>query len=421
MLVFKFGGASVKNADAVKNMAGILARFGEHLVVVVSAMGKTTNALERVVEWYVSGDKNGLRDEFVQIRDFHIAIMDGLFAGNSTPAYRRALAMFDELENRLEKAPSLNYDFDYDQIVSYGELISTSIIAGYLEEVEGMACRWIDVRDGIKTDNNYREAHVNWELTSELVPRLFSFEHDKVLITQGFLGSTVNNLTTTLGREGSDYTAAILAYVLEAENVTIWKDVPGVLNADPKWFDDTILLKQLSYLDAIELAYYGASVIHPKTIQPLQNRNINLFVRSFLNPDAEGTIIGNLSYEKLVPSFIFKMNQVLLRISPHDFSFIAEDNLETIFRIINKHGARINLMQNSAISFQVCTGYDARKTEPLVEELRTHFKVSREDNLELITIRYFDESTIARVMQNKELILEHRGTQNIQLIVRDLG
>ncbi|MFZ5939415.1 MAG: aspartate kinase [Bacteroidota bacterium] len=421
MLVFKFGGASVKSAEAVKNMAGILSRFREPVVVVVSAMGKTTNALERVVEWYVSRDEKKLSDEFAQVKDYHLQIMSGLFPDIHSAACDRVHSLFAELSERLKRTPALNYDFDYDQIVSYGELISTAIIAGYLKEVEQLPCRWIDVREAIKTDNNYREGRVDWQLTSRLVPELFKFAPDRLLITQGFLGSTENNLTTTLGREGSDYTAAILAYALHAESVTIWKDVPGVLNADPKWFDDTVLLEQLSYLDAIELAYYGASVIHPKTIQPLQNRDIRLYVRSFLNPEAPGTMIGNLSYEKLVPSFIFKMNQVLLRISPHDFSFIAEHNLELIFRIINKHGARINLMQNSAVSFQVCTGFDPRKTEPLVKELSEHFKVMREDNLELITIRYFDESTIARVMQNKELILEHRGTQNIQLVVRDLG
>jgi len=420
MLVFKFGGASVKTALAVKNMAGIIARFKEPLVVVVSAMGKTTNALERVVEWFVSKDKSGLDEEFLQVKNYHLEIMDGLFPNPSSEEYKAVIQLFDQLENRLRQEPTLNYDFDYDQIVSYGELISTTIISGYLRTI-GENCRWIDVRLGIKTDSNYREGHIDWELSGKLIPELFNFNSERILVTQGFLGSTINNLTTTLGREGSDYTAAILAYALHAESVTIWKDVPGVLNADPKWFDDTTLLEQLSYLDAIELAYYGASVIHPKTIQPLQNKDINLYVRSFLNPEAPGTVIGNRSYDKLIPSFIFKMNQVLLRISPHDFSFIAEHNLEEIFRIINKHGVRINLMQNSAISFQVCIGYDQRKTEPLITELKDYFKVSREDNLELITIRYFDENTIARVMANKELILEQRGTQNIQLVVRDLG
>jgi len=420
MLVFKFGGASVKSAEAVKNMAGILARFNGPVVVVVSAMGKTTNALERVVDRFVNKDRKGLMEEFRQLKDYHLEIANGLFFDLTSSGFLRILSLFDDLEKRLNQDPTLSYDFDYDQIVCYGELISTSIIAGYLEST-GQNCRWIDIRQGIKTDNNYREGHVDWELTSAIMPDLFSFDNTDLIITQGFLGSTVNNLTTTLGREGSDYTAAILAYVLNAESVTIWKDVPGVLNADPKWFDDTILLDKLSYLDAIELAYYGASVIHPKTIQPLQNRSISLYVKSFLHPEAPGTVIGNLSYEKLIPSFIFKMNQVLLRISPHDFSFIAEHNLEEIFRIINKHGVRINLMQNSAISFQVCMGFDRRRSEPLIEELKQHFKVSREDNLELITIRYFDEKTIARVMQNKELVLEQRGTQNIQLVVRDLG
>jgi aspartate kinase len=247
------------------------------------------------------------------------------------------------------------------------------------------------------------------------------FNGERILITQGFLASTINDQSTSLGREGSDYTAAILAFILKAENVTIWKDVPGVLNADPKYFDDTILLKKLSYLDAIELAYFGTSVIHPKTIKPLQNKNINLLVKSFLNPEAPGTLIGNQTYDKLTPSFIFKMDQVLLRISPHDFSFINENNLEEIFGVMHKHGLKINLMQNSAISFLMIVNNDKRRLRLVVDELEEKFKVAYQTGLELVTIRYFEQSTIDRVMINKELILEQRGVENIELLVRDLG
>jgi aspartate kinase len=262
---------------------------------------------------------------------------------------------------------------------------------------------------------------LDWELSTRLVSEHFTFNGEKVLITQGFLGSTINNQSTSLGREGSDYTAAILAHILKAEHVTIWKDVPGVLNADPKYFDDTILIEKLSYLDAIELAYFGTSVIHPKTIKPLQNKNIDLYVKSFVNPEAPGTLIGDITYDNLTPSFIFKMDQVLIRTSPHDFSFINEDNLEEIFGILNKHGVRINLMQNSAISFLMIVNNDKRRLRGVVDELERKYRVAYQTGLELITIRYFDQSTIDRVMINKELIMEQRGVQNIQLLVRDLG
>jgi aspartate kinase len=420
MLIFKFGGASVKSADGVKNIAGILQGYSDPIIVVLSAMGKTTNALELITELYAAGDRKAMQGHFDQMKDYHMAIVENLFGNDAHGVREDVEALFAELAHRLEKAPTLNYDFDYDQIVCYGELISSRIVAHYLAFF-GLACQWKDVRRSLKTDDTWREARVDWQLTEDLVKRDFAFGNARILLTQGFLGSTINDMTTTLGREGSDFTAAILAHVLKAERVVIWKDVPGVLNADPKWFDDTVLLRQLSYLDAIELAYYGASVIHPKTIKPLQNRNINLHVKSFVHPEADGTVIGNLVYEKLVPSFIFKMNQVLLRISPRDFSFIDEDSLQTIFGILNKYAVKINMMQNSAVQFFICTNYDKRKLPQIVDELDGQFKLSYETGLELITIRYFDPSTIDRVMINKELILEQRGQQNIQLIVRDRG
>jgi aspartate kinase len=420
MLVFKFGGASVKSAEAVKNIADILKNHDENIVVVVSAMGKTTNALERVVEFFASGDHKAARKELRAIREYHFSIMEGLFPEKEHPVYDDINTVMEELHEKLQKPPTLNFDFDYDQIVSYGEILSTKIVAYYIN-ANGSTAIWKDVRRSIKTDETYREGKVDWALTEDLMKTNFSFGENQFIVTQGFLGSTVNDMTTTLGREGSDYTAAIIAYVLRAEKVVIWKDVPGVLNADPKWFDETVLLRQLSYLDAIELAYYGASVIHPKTIKPLRNKNINLYVKSFLHPDAEGTVIGNLTYDKLVPSFIFKMDQVLVRISPTDFSFINENNLQEIFGILNQYGVKINLMQNSAIWFFICFNNDKRKLPQIIENLEKDFRVSYETGLELITIRYFDEATIERVMINKELILEHRGQQNIQLMVRDIG
>jgi len=421
MYVFKFGGASVKSAEAVENIVSILQRYQENeIVVVISAMGKTTNALEKIIECYAGKDKDCYSEEYNQLKTYHLEILDGLFQEKDHPVYAEVECLFENLAERLTKEPTLNFDYDYDQLICFGELLSTTIIYHYLNK-SGVQTRWMDIRRSLKTDNNWREARIDWELSSQLVNEHFAFNGERILITQGFLGSTINDQTTSLGREGSDYTAAILAYILKAESVTIWKDVPGVLNADPKYFDDTVLLEKLSYLDAIELAYFGTSVIHPKTIKPLQNKNINLHVRSFLDPDAPGTLVGNLSYSKLTPSFIFKMDQVLIRTSPLDFSFINEDNLEDIFGIFNKHGMRINLMQNSAISFKLIVNNDKRKLRLVTDELEERYKVAYQTGLELVTIRYFDQSTIDRVMLNKELIMEQRGVQNIELLIKDIG
>ena len=421
MLVFKFGGASVKSAGAVKNIVKILQRYQkEQIVVVVSAMGKTTNAIEGIIDHYIAARSEALKKEFADLKSYHMDVIHGLFENKGDKVYAEVEELFEDMAGRLEKKPTLNYDFDYDQLICYGELLSTKIISHFLNSAK-VPTRWIDIRRSLKTDNTWREARVDWELSEQLVNENFAFNGEDILITQGFLGSTINDQTTSLGREGSDYTAAILAYMLKADSVTIWKDVPGVLNADPKYFDDTVLLEQLSYLDAIELAYFGTSVIHPKTIKPLQNKNINLHVKSFVDPDAPGTLVGNLSYGKLTPSFIFKMDQVLIRTSPLDFSFINENNLEEIFGIFSKHGLKINLMQNSAISFKMIVNNDKRKLRLVIDELEEKFKVAYQTGLELVTIRYFDQSTIDRVMINKELIMEQRGLQNIELLIRDLG
>jgi aspartate kinase len=421
MIVFKFGGASVKSANAVKNVADIINRYpDEKIAIVVSAMGKTTNAMEEIVDHYFHKRKEELEKKVEDRREYHLQIVSELFPEPDHPFYQEFNDLFGELEVRLDKSPTLNYDFDYDQIVPYGEMLSTKIISAYLNYI-GIQNKWMDIRRSIKSNSTFREARIDWELSDKLVKKEFHFKDSRIYITQGFVASTINDMTTTLGREGSDFTAAILAHILAAENVTIWKDVPGVLNADPKWFDDTVKLEVISYQDAIELAYYGASVIHPKTIKPLQNKNINLFIKSFLNPEKEGTLVGNLSYDKLIPSFIFNMDQVLIRISPRDFSFIAEENLETIYGCVHNHGVKINLMQNSAISFQICITNDKRKVRGLIDDLEKDFKVTYETGLELITIRYFDQSTIDRVMINKELLLEQTYKQNIQLIVRDKG
>jgi len=419
MLVFKFGGASVRSADAVKNLAAIVGGYKENLIVVVSAMGKMTNALEEVVYRYFH-QKVGLEEAVRFVEEYHINIVQELFSDKSHPVYGKVKEFFQLLRSRISAPPSLNYDYDYDQIVSFGEILSTVIVAGFLKE-SGLHARWMDIRRSLKSDNTYREGKIDWELSTELVRKDFVFGEDQIILTQGFLASTVNSLTTTLGREGSDYTAAILAYILDAEKVVIWKDVPGVLNADPKWFDDTILLSHLSYRDAIELAYYGASVIHPKTIQPLKQKGIKLQVKSFVHPTEEGTMVGIDDYEKLIPSFIFKMDQVLISISPKDFSFIAEDNLELILGFFARHGFRINLMQNSAVSFMVCVNNDKTRIPRVVKDLEDHFLVKWENGLELITIRYYDEKTISRVLVNKDKVLEQRSRETIQMVVKDMS
>jgi aspartate kinase len=420
MKVFKFGGASVKDAESVRNIASILKRYPENLVVVISAMGKTTNALESVLHAYMAGNQALSLTELDKIRQYHRQIAGELIADPGHPLYGELEQIFTGLDKKMEKPPAGPYNQEYDQLVSWGEIISTIIVSNYLNYA-GLPNQWTDARQYLKTDGTFREARVDWDMTSRAIRDRFTFNNSSVYLTQGFIGSSLNNLTTTLGREGSDYTAAIIAYVLSAESVTVWKDVPGVLNADPKWFDETVRLERISYVDAIELAYYGASVIHPKTIQPLKNKGIRLYVKSFLNPGDPGTIIGEDDYEKLIPSFIFKIDQVLIHVHPSDFSFIAEDNLEKIFRCFAGYGLKVNLMQNSAISFDVCVNNDRSRIPGVIAELEKEFRVGFTTGLELITIRYFDDATIARVLVNKDLLLSQRTKTTIQMVVKDLG
>ena len=413
MKVFKFGGASVKDAVGVRNLAEIIRTQGQNAVVVVSAMGKTTNALEDLVRAYVHHRTSEIKSHFEIIRTYHNAILTEL-TGDFTTIHQT----FAQLETYLSQPPAGSYDETYDQIVSLGELLSTQIVAAYLIQT-GLPTEWIDARQLIRTDTNFREGRVDWDETNRRINHAITSKGVKV--TQGFIGQTPDNRTTTLGREGSDYTAAIFAYCLNAESVTIWKDVPGVLNADPKWFDDTVLLEKLTYQDAIELAYYGATVIHPKTIKPLQNKGIPLYVRSFLKPDAPGTAIGNYERHLLTSSFIFKINQVLISLHPNDFSFIAEDNLSRIFGRFALAGVKINLMQNTAISFSVVVDNNPDRVPALLAQLKQDFRVSYNDGLELITIRYYDQGTIDRVLANKKLLLEQKSRYTVQLVVKDLG
>jgi aspartate kinase len=422
MKVFKFGGASVKDAGGVKNIADILClHAGQELIVVVSAMGKTTNALEALTDafFYQKGTAAALLEE---IKAYHFNILKELFADKTNPVFDELHNTFVELEWAIEGSPEYAYDQEYDQIVSMGEIIATKIISAYLNE-QKIDTQWWDVRDLIATDNTFREAKVDWLITEKNIQNILlpHFKKDKtpIILLQGFLGVTSENFNTTLGREGSDYTAAILAYCTNAKSVTIWKDVPGVLNADPKWFDETKLIDKLSYQDAIELAYYGATVIHPKTIKPLQNKEIPLYVRSFLKPESPGTLISQAASSLPVPCFIFKVNQLLISLSPKDFSFIVEENMSTIFRLFSEHGVRINTMQNSAISFSICADNDTRKIPGLLKALQEDYRVLYNEGVELITIRYYDPATIDRVCIGKKILLEVKSRYTVQLVVKN--
>ncbi|TAE34071.1 MAG: aspartate kinase [Cytophagales bacterium] len=415
MKVFKFGGASVNHAAGVRNLAEIVRTQTENgAIVVVSAMGKTTNALELLARAYADHKPDETLAHWQTVRAYHETILRDLAGPDWPMTFRAAYGTFIWMETVLGQKPDGPFDQIYDQIVSAGEILSTQIVAAYCGAV------WADARQLIHTDDTFREGKVDWPATQRAI-RQFVNERatGEVIVTQGFIGqATGTSLTTTLGREGSDYTAAIFAYCLDAESVTIWKDVPGVLNADPKYFDDTVLLDRLTYQDAIELAYYGATVIHPKTIKPLQNKGIPLYVRSFVQPDAPGTVIGNFTDRLPIPSFIFKVNQTLISLHPNDFSFIAEDNLSEIFGQFAEAGVKINLMQNTAISFSVVVDTNPDRVPALLERLRQTFRVNYNEGLELITIRYYDQATIDRVLVDKKLLLEQKSRYTVQLVVR---
>ena len=423
--VFKFGGASVKDANGIRNIAKILeSHKGQCIAVVISAMGKTTNLLEKITAAFFY-QKPELDSLVTETKAFHHEICMELFKIENHPIFANINADFKEMEDILAAKPSDNWDFEYDQIVSYGEFWATKIVSAYLNE-NNVNNTWIDIIDMLKTDDTYREAKVDWETTRMLIrnqmfPIFEKASNDKhnLVITQGFTGQTEGGWATTLGREGSDYTAAILAYCLDANGVTIWKDVPGVLNADPKWFSDTVKLDKISYLDAIELAYYGASVIHPKTIQPLQNKKIPLYVKSFIDPTLSGTVINSDECKLEVPSFIFKINQVLITISTRDFSFIIEENLRDIFQLFTENRVRMNVMQNSALNLTVSVDYDERTVTSLINELKKEYKIRYNKGLELITIRNYDQATIDRVCVDKEVMLEQKSRTTVQLVVKD--
>jgi aspartate kinase len=416
MRVFKFGGASVKDAEGVKNVVKVLTETGhENTVVVVSAMGKTTNALEGVVEAYFTqpeSSKSALQD----VEGFHQHIIDELFEAPNSPVSKRVKNLFEQCHTFLANNRSPHEAFVYDQVVSFGELVSTSIICAYLNHI-GIAAEWIDARSCIKTDNFYRSAHLDWKRTQLAIQN--QVQGRTLKITQGFIGSDDNNFTTTLGREGSDYSAAIFAYCLGATDVTIWKDVPGVLNADPRVFDKTQLLHHISYQEAIELAFYGASVIHPKTLQPLQRKEIPLFVKSFLNPTENGTQVGKgVRMRPEIPCYIVKKGLSLLRLSTRDFSFVVEDNISDIFKLLHEHKMSVDLIQNSAISFSVCINDKYHNMETLLHNLRARFDVQYTPNVTLYTIRHFEDDSATSLLKSNELILEQRTETTLQLVMK---
>ncbi|UII81205.1 aspartate kinase [Flagellimonas sp. CMM7] len=416
MRVFKFGGASVKDADGVRNIVKVLEEVGhKDTLVVISAMGKMTNAMEKIVTSYFE-DKRSITPSIQEVIDYHENILSDLFENKTHPVYNKVKLLFDEVKGFLTWNKSPKYGFVYDQVVGYGELVSTTIVSEYFKEV-GISNVWQDVRNLIKTDNNYRDASVNWERTQKEVST--NVDVSKLNITQGFLGSDDNNFTTTLGREGSDYSAAILAYCLNADSATIWKDVPGVLNADPRNFKETQLLDQISYREAIELAFYGASVIHPKTLQPLQRKEIPLHVKSFIAPNGDGTTVGKgEDISPKVPCFIVKKNQVLIKLSSLDFSFIMEDNISEIFKLFHHHKMKVDLIQNSAISFSVCLDNKFNGLELMLNELKRKFKVVCHEDVSLYTIRHFNDKAVKSLQNGRSVLVEQRGRETVQLVVK---
>ncbi|MBO7647589.1 MAG: aspartate kinase [Bacteroidales bacterium] len=416
MQVFKFGGASVKDAPAIRNLSNILRLYsGEELVVVISAMGKTTNFLERLLKAYSNQENTSSLVE--ELMSYHLDVLEELLPGDNE-GKNRLMCLRQEMENRLALPYSGHYDYEYDQIVSFGELLSTTLISYYLQQV-GVSNTWLNATELVITDTTYREGKVDWEQTASKICTAvpLAWKSQYVVVTQGFIGGTDAGTRVTLGREGSDYTAAIFAYCLDASRVTIWKDVPGLLNADPKRFPDAVKLDQLPYQEALELSYYGASVIHPKTLKPLQNKHIPLFVKSFFHPEDPGSMIGDCQLSTTIPSFIVKDHQTLLTIFPKDFSFVAEENLSEIFTLFAKHRVHINMMQNSALSFSVCTGTEIERLKACVAEFQSRYKVKYNEQVTLVTIRHYTPEAIKRVIEGRTILLRQTSRTTIQYVL----
>lgn len=421
LLVFKFGGASVKDASAISNVVAILERYNtQNILLVVSAMGKTTNNLEHAFEAFIEKDAQAFKTRVETIKKYHISIVDSLFEHN-TPLREEIESIFNQVENYYNQDLSKPRAQLYDGFISFGELLSSKILQ-FKINADLKISKWLDARKHILTDSLYQKANVNWPATiasmrETCIPEL---EKYTILVTQGFIAANESGETTTLGREGSDYTAGIFAHALESDSVTIWKDVPGMLNADPKFFEDTIKLDRISFREAIELSYYGASVIHPKTLKPLQNKKIPLLVKSFTDPGAPGTIIDvDTSNDHMVPSFIFKKNQVLFSITPKDFSFLIEANLSDIFSKLSIAKVEINIMQNSALSFSFLIDHDTNKIESILDVLSSHYEVKYNTNLELVTVRHYDKKTNEFVCKDKKILLQQSTRKTARFVLSE--
>lgn len=416
MEIFKFGGASVKDAKGVRNFMYMLQKLEKRqVVIIVSAMGKMTNAFEELVGAYHQKEKN-IEPYLNKVRLFHLNIIDDLGFEQNAQIYKELQDIFEEISNFVKKNNSTDYDYIYDQIVSKAEFISTKICSAYLT-AHDLQHQWLDVRKCIKTDSDFRRARVDWDNTNKAISEMV--DRSAITLTQGFIGSDNYGRTTTLGREGSDYTAGIFAFCLDAELVSIFKDVEGVLNADPREFEQTTLIEQISYKEAIEMAFYGASVIHPKTLQPLQRKAIPLVVRSFLDIDAKGTYVGSeLDIVPQIPCFIVKKNQFLISISDKEFHFVMEDDISEIFRLLHDYKIKVNLIQNSAISFSLCVEDNFNNFDLLLAKLKPRYKVKYNENLTLFTIRHFDEEGMRQLESGKEVLLKQRSRETVQIIVK---
>jgi aspartate kinase len=416
MIVYKFGGASVKDAGGIRNLKEIISAANDNLVVVVSAFGKTTNSLEKVFKTWMAGDES-YKDLLEEIYIYHLSIAEELFpSGNSGKS--RIDISFAKLEEYLKTSKRSDYDFEYDQIVSYGEIWSTLLVAAFLQK-SGLKAEWIDIRGTLITDDRFRDADILWNESTARVKSVFSFKGTDVYVTQGFIGSTIAGQTTTLGREGSDYTAALLANMLDAERVVVWKDVPGLLNADPKWLSDASRLEEVSYREAVEMTFSGAKVIHPKTIKPLHNKNIPLHVKSFLAPEEIGTIIKSDTVRKHgFPVFIKKEDQIMISILPKDFSFAMGENLSRIFYLFIRHGIKVNMVEASAISIDVCIDDERTRVESLIADLKTEFTAAYNDNVEMLSIRHYTPEAISRITNDREILLEQRTRNSVRFVVR---
>ena len=416
MQILKFGGASVRDADGVRNLEKVLQSVGtEKTLIVISAMGKTTNALEKVIEHYFNS-KHELQSSIQDVKKYHNGILLELFENESHEVFKVVTALFRELSEFFDRNKSPDYSFVYDQTIGFGELISTTIVSYYLNH-KGIKNKWLDVRELIKTNSYYRNAKVEWALTQSKISE--AIDEKALHITQGFLGSDGNNFTTTLGREGSDYTAAIFAFCLNAKSVTIWKDVPGVLNADPRFFENPTLLDSLSYEEAIELSYYGASVIHPKTLQPLQQKEIPLYVKCFLEPKNKGTKVGkSLDLSPNVPCYILRKDQILITVSSLDFSYIVEENISHIFKLLHLYKMKVRSIQNSAISFSVCIENSYNHLDPLILQLKAKYNVRLDKAVDLYTIRHYTTDAIEEIQKNKTVLMKQITPKTVQIITK---